>query len=102
MGWGEATRLLRLLATDPSAQTCAAVSGWAYPLDRGALTMATVAENIARSAGDKRFHYPRPWDEKPKVLGTASMSVAQMRAFLDKHRAQNTSGAGQVVTVSRP
>lgn len=97
MGYGEAWRLLRIVAADPSSQTAAAISGWAFPLDRAAQTLAVVAENVARNGGDKRWTYPRPWDEKPKALGSARMTPRQMRAFLDEHRATPHESTAHVV-----
>lgn len=97
MGYGEAWRLLLLVAADPSSQTAASIAGWSYPLDRAGQTLAVVAENIARSAGDKRWTLPRPWDERPKVIGTAALSPSQMRVLLDKHRARGHESTELVV-----
>lgn len=81
MSWGEAVRLVEVLASDPSSMLGAAMAGWQYPLTRGELTLRDLYDLQHKSkAKRKPKPYPRPWDAKPKQIGT-SLSVAEYEAI---------------------
>jgi hypothetical protein len=62
------------------------VSGWAYPLDRGAMVLADLFDVFAAvnaSKGHKPTPYPRPWEStRTAALGRGtSMTVEEYRAL---------------------
>ena len=71
MDWGEAFRLMAILANDPSSQICAAFAGWNYPLDWTGIAVRDLydLEHAANSKRKKPKPYPRPWDREPKTYG---------------------------------
>ena len=91
MGWGEALRLTRLLAADPSSHVAAAVGGWQFPASREYLAAKTAVDNYVAvktaKRGAKLSQLPSPWDKPPERIGTASMSIEELRKVLDRHRA---------------
>lgn len=67
MGYGEAYRLLTLLAADPSSQTGAALQGWSHPASREFLALADSYDLAAAVASKRRPKpYPRPWESKDR------------------------------------
>lgn len=63
MSYGEACRQVVTLAGDPSTQFSVSLHGMKFPVTREWLA---IADLIDITAGDKKWHYPRPLDEKPK------------------------------------
>lgn len=61
MSWGEAHRLTRILAGDPSSQVCAALSGMDYPVGREAIVLMDLYD-LQHTSKSKRKPkpYPRP------------------------------------------
>jgi hypothetical protein len=86
-GWGEAVRLARMLAADPSSHVAAAVHGWQHPWTREAMLLADVFDltqvvNWAEKHRQPQL-YPRPWDPPPERLGNAGqLTQAEIRAAL--------------------
>lgn len=62
----EASRLVALLANDPSTQVYAALAGWQYPATREAVALADLFDAFAKANFKKAEPYPRPWETKPK------------------------------------
>jgi hypothetical protein len=89
MPWGEALRLTRILAGDPSSQIAASVAEWEHPISREDMTLRDIFDLQHKAAGAKRPKpYPRPWPDKTKRTfgGGTRMTVAELRAILDEHR----------------
>lgn len=81
MSWAEALRLTQILMEDPASQIAAATAGWQYPLSREGLAIRDLYDLQHRSKSRKKPKpYPRPWDTKPKRMGTA-MTVAEYEAI---------------------
>lgn len=91
MTWGEAWRLTRILASDPSSQVAVALSGWDHPLTREALAVMDLFDLQHRVAwgqggrkGAKPKPYPRPWPDRTKSRPRPSVSpevaIAALRA----------------------
>lgn len=71
MTWGEALRLTRILASDPSSHVAAAVNEWDRPVDSAALALMDlfdlthqVAWATGGGKGAKPKPYPRPWPDR--------------------------------------
>ena len=89
VGWGEAVRLVRVLLTDPSSATCAAVEGWRHPMSREALLLADLFDlQYASKAKKKPQPYPRPWPDpsERRRIGRTSLSSERVRAILREAR----------------
>ena len=83
MSYGEALRLITVLAGDPSSQTAAALGGWAHPITRTDSTLRDLydLQHISK-AKRKPEPYPRPWDERPTHTGAGtSLTIAEYRAI---------------------
>lgn len=80
MGWGEAVRLVRILANDPSSQTVAAVSGWSHPFGWESILLADLFDvQLGKASKRHPKPWPRPWQQRAvKSMGTA-VSVAEFR-----------------------
>lgn len=68
MPWDEATRITRLLTSDPASHIGASVAGWDYPVSReGLIAMDKfdldhqIAWRQGGGKGKKPDPYPRPW-----------------------------------------
>ena len=74
MRWGEAVRLTRQLATDPSSHVGAALAGWEHPVSREALVLMDLFDLQHRSkAKQTPDPYRRPWpDPNKKQVGTGT------------------------------
>lgn len=59
--WGEALRLIQGLLMDTGSHTCAALNGWAYPVERQALVLMDLYDAYMRANFKKPAPYPRPW-----------------------------------------
>lgn len=68
MSWGEAFRLTKILADDPSSRIMAAIRGWDYPIEVVDVTlrqhldlMHHIAWKFSGGKGQAPPPYPRPW-----------------------------------------
>jgi hypothetical protein len=82
MPYGEAFRLVTILAADPSSQIAARLGGWVHPITRADMTMRDLFDlQHASKSKHRPDPYPRPWDEQDKHTGAGTaMTVAQYRA----------------------
>lgn len=88
MTWGEAARLVTILASDPSSMTAASVGGWDYPTTREALVMMDLFDLQHMSKSKKKPKpYPRPWKAAAARtrVGRTSMTTEQIDAVLRRH-----------------
>lgn len=98
MDWGEAWDLTQILAGDPTSRVASAINGWPHPWTWDAMVLADLYDRFVEANSKRKpKSYPRPWDEKPKKFGTASMTTSQMRALLDEHRAAEHESRATVV-----
>jgi len=102
MTYGEALRLITVLASDPSSQITAGLAGWAHPVSRVDLTLRDLYDlQYMSKAKHKPQPYPRPWDEQPQHTGAgASLTVTEFRAIkanLSSLQAQPRDAAGRFV-----
>lgn len=86
MSWGEAWRLMVVLADDPSSHVAASMAGWARPVSREWMILADLFDAFVMANTDTKKHtptpYPRPSDPKPKKAEPgAGMTVAEYRAL---------------------
>lgn len=87
VGWGEAVRLVRVLASDPSSQLAAALQGWAYPLERTGWMLADLIDvQIAKSGAKRATPYPRPTPSRrrQKWGDTGGRSRAEVVSILNQ------------------
>jgi hypothetical protein len=83
MTWGEAHRMVEVLAVDPSSHIGAALAGWLYPADRltlAVLDLFDLQNQVALSQGGskrKAKRYPRPWPDKSKSTTKPSADLTQ-------------------------
>ena len=67
MTWGEATRLLAVLRSDPSSQFAAAAEGWDRAVSAEWAMLANLFDLQHASKSKKRPDpVPRPWDKGKK------------------------------------
>jgi hypothetical protein len=88
--WGEAMRLLTVLAADPSSHLAAALAGWSHPMSREAMILADLFDvQLASKSKKKPQPYPRPWVKKGMASkrhgDTAGRSRADVVAILNAH-----------------
>lgn len=87
MSWGEALRLIRVLAADPSSATGAALADWEHPFSREALILADLFDVQAMSKSKRKPPpWPRPWVKRRHQWGNRRMSVAELKRLLAKNR----------------
>ena len=97
MTWGEAIRLARLIAGDMTTQLAAALNGWPRPVSPEYMALYTLIGNDVLSKTERRARVTMladPFAPPPKRYGTASLSIPQLRALLDRHRQQEGSTDG--------
>jgi hypothetical protein len=75
MSWGEAVRLSRELAHEPTSHVAAALAGWEYPVSREWVALRAVH---ARLGGKKDHPLPAPWERASKIRGE-SLSIDAYR-----------------------
>lgn len=87
MGWGEAWRIVHVLANDPSSQLAAAVNEWDYPASREVAVLADLYDAFVMAntrRGRQPKPYPRPWPDKsksrPRPTVTPEVAIAALRA----------------------
>lgn len=85
MPWGEAWRLMELLARDPGSQVAAAFAGWEYPATRAELALMDLFDLTHHAAwargggkGSKPKPYPRPWPDRKKTRTKPEVTQAQV------------------------
>ena len=84
----EAGRLAAGLMLDTSSHTCAAASGWDYPMSREALVLADLFDFYAEPKSRKPYKgYPRPWpkEESVRTGNAGTRSPADVAAILAAH-----------------
>lgn len=88
MSWGEATRLLQVLAADPSSALCAALAGWQHPFSREALILADLfdLQHASKAKRGRPQPWPRPWATGRRRWGNRRLSIPELRAVLDAQR----------------
>lgn len=90
MSWGEAWRLFLILGGDPSSQVAAALAGWQHPASREDLALGTLIDRFQQANFKKAPHYPRPWDEAPKHVGTGRRTVEGWKKWKSDKQAEYT------------
>lgn len=99
MTYGEAWRLVGILAGDPTSQLSASAAGWDHPWSHEAALLAdlwdlTVAANT--SGKSRREPYPRPWPTTGTATRTrgdaGGRSPDEVRAILASMREGVTDG----------
>lgn len=67
MSWGEGVRLVRLLAKDPTSQTCVAIQGLDHPITREALALYDLYDLTGLIHAGKKFDlHTRPFKVEGK------------------------------------
>lgn len=89
MEWGEAVRLTRDLAADPSSRVCASVGEWEHPVTWEALTVMSLIDlthQIAWSQGGRKGPrprpFPRPWPDGSRKVAKPELSQEEVLAAL--------------------
>lgn len=85
-------RLLKILARDPSSQTCAALNDWSWPASREASVLMDLYDATARVNFKNPKPWPRPWD-RPTQLGKTARDRQQVIALLKRAREGKKSEA---------
>lgn len=101
MAWGEAIRLTKILAGDPSSQVAASIAGWTHAASRESLVLMDLFDLTHAANSDKKHRpkpYPRPWPAKgrTKTKPAASLTQAEIIAALRfaGHTAPLPAGVG--------
>lgn len=89
MSYGEAYRLVTVLASDPSSQLAAALGKWDRPVDATALVLMDLYDlthHIAWAQGGRKGKapkpYPRPWPDQTTTRTKPSLSQDDVIAAL--------------------
>jgi hypothetical protein len=86
MSWGEAVRLVGLLAKDPSTQTAAALNRWAAPRTFEWLVLVDLFDAFVQANFKRPQTYPRPFaDPNDKHHGKTDLPRAQVISLLNRH-----------------
>lgn len=86
MSWGEAVRLLSILAKDPTSQVATVVAGWDRPWSYEWAATVDVFDRMAQLRGARAKPYPRPWpDPNTKRHGRTDKSRAEVISILNAH-----------------
>jgi hypothetical protein len=72
MEWGEAVRLLRILRSDPSSMTAAAMEGWDYPISQETIVLADIFDLEHYINADPKKGRPKPHQIRPFKIDTGS------------------------------
>jgi len=88
-GWGEAWRLINLLANDTSARLCADLNGWPHPISVEAIVLADLYDAFAAThtaKGKTPVRHPvRPWLRAPvKKTHRSALPADRRRTLLAK------------------
>jgi hypothetical protein len=85
MSWGEAVRLVGVLANDPSTQLCAELNEWTVPRTPEWLVLADLFDAFVRANYQRPQPYPRPFrDPSQKRRGKTQMPRAEVIALLNR------------------
>ncbi len=100
MTWGEATRLVRVLASDQSSWLCAALNRWPHPWSHELEVAAShwdLAAKVASKARSKVPTYPRPWarNDAPRRTERPALPQLDVRAALNRMRAGQVEQDGE-------
>lgn len=96
MTYGEAWRLVHILAGDPSSQIATALGAWSHPVTREDIVLRDLfdLQQAVAMAGSKKkpTPYPRPWPTKVSK-GLAPGADITQDQILDALRAAGHDGA---------
>jgi hypothetical protein len=85
MSWGEAVRLVGILAKDPSSWLCAAINEWSAPRTPEWLVLADLFDATVRAHFQKPQTYPRPYpDPNETRFGKTELPRAQVIELLNR------------------
>lgn len=94
MPWGEALRLTHILASDPSSQVSAALSGWSRPASFEEIATTNLLEVYIGAHVKHPTPLPRPWDKKAAAIGAGtSMTVDEWKAMRAELAARENASA---------
>lgn len=86
MPYGEAVRLVGLLAGDPSTRLAASLNEWDAPRSVEWLVLADLFDAFVRANYKAPQRYPRPFlDSRSKHRGKTDMPRAQVIDLLNRH-----------------
>lgn len=86
MPYGEAVRLVAVLANDPSSRLAAALAGWDTPRSYEWLLLADLYDAFAGANYKHAKRYPRPFrDRDSKRRGTTDRPRAEVIDLLNRH-----------------
>lgn len=86
MPYGEAVRLVGVLAADPSSQIAAALNEWTTPRSPEWLVLADLFDAFVRANYRKTQRYPRPFLESGAVRrGKTDLPRADVISLLNRH-----------------
>jgi hypothetical protein len=86
MPYGEAVRLVGVLAADPSSHLAAALNEWTVPRSPEWLVLADLFDAFVRANYKKAQRYPRPFMDGGAVRrGRTSLPRADVIALLNRH-----------------
>lgn len=92
MTYGEAWRLLRLLALDSSSQVAAAFSGWNHPVTTEAKVLMDLFDLQHQSKSkSKPKPYPRPWPDRNRTRTAPDPRLSQDEIIAALRRAGHTA-----------
>lgn len=89
IGWGEALRLVTILAGDTSSQLAVSLAGWKHSVSREAMILADLFDvQLASKSKKKPKPYPRPWETSTTTKrhgNVGGRSRAEVVAILNAH-----------------
>ena len=86
MSWGEALRLVAVLAADPSSHLAASINEWKHPRSPEWLVLADLFDVTAQAHFQKPKPYPRPYrDPNAKHHGRTDLHRADVIDLLNQH-----------------
>jgi len=86
VSWGEAVRLVGVLAADPSSHICAALNEWQTPRSPEWLVLADLFDAFVRANYRQPQAYPRPFrDPADKHHGKTDLPRAKVIDLLNRH-----------------
>jgi hypothetical protein len=86
MSYGEAVRLVGVLAADPSSHLAASLNDWSAPRSVEWLVLADLFDAFVRANYRKAQRYPRPFLDGGAVRrGKTNLNRAQVIDLLNRH-----------------
>lgn len=85
MAWHETWNLTQELVRDPTSHVAASIAEWVHPISHESMVLRDLYDLLAHvnSGRRKPKPYPRPWDPKPKRMGsTGGRNREQVLALL--------------------